>query len=274
VGLLIATGALSGSPIRHKGLSGNLSRELDHAMRPIGLSAVMRCKNEEEYVVASILSIYRIFDEIVVVLNNSTDQTRKLIEDLLYNHPKIRLLEYANECSPIGPDYCERVLAKPEASLAKYYNWCLDQTSFSHVCKWDGDMIATPVFEQVRALIKSSDVVMFDGYDVLGKDTTDFEARIFKYDPARARYVDWDLYEVLEHDYAKISIVREQCYLHMKLVKKDWINKEWSNPNLQATRSVPETGAHRASRSSLLAARIRRIAQGLWRQSVGRTFAR
>jgi glycosyltransferase involved in cell wall biosynthesis len=243
-------------------------------MRPIGLSAVMRCKNEEEYIVASILSIYRIFDEIVVVLNNSTDRTRKLIEDLLFDHPKIRLLEYANECSSIGPGYYERVLAKPEASLAKYYNWCLDQTSFSHVCKWDGDMIATPVFEQVRALIESSDVVMFDGYDVLGKDTTDFEARIFKYDPARARYVDWDLYEVLEHNYAKISHVREKCYLHMKLVKKEWIHKDWSNPNLLAARSVPHTGAHVESRSSLLATRIRRIAQGLWRQSARRTFAR
>ena len=243
-------------------------------MRPIELSAVMRCKNEEEYVVASILSIYRIFDEIVVILNNSTDRTRKLIEDLLSDHPKIRLLEYANECSPIGPGYHERILANPEASLAKYYNWCLEQTSFSHVCKWDGDMIATPVFEQVRALIKSSDVVMFDGYDVLGKDTTDFEARIFKYDPARARYVDWDLYEVLEHNYAKKSHVREKCYLHMKLVKKEWIHKDWSNPNLLATRSVPHTGAHIASRSSLLTARMRRIAQALWRQSAGRTFAR
>jgi glycosyltransferase involved in cell wall biosynthesis len=59
----------------------------------------MRCKNEEEYIVASILSIYRIFDEIVVVLNNSADRTRELIEDLLPDHPKIRLLEYANAFS-------------------------------------------------------------------------------------------------------------------------------------------------------------------------------
>jgi glycosyltransferase involved in cell wall biosynthesis len=234
----------------------------------------MRCKNEEEYVVASILSIYRIFDEIVVILNNSTDRTRELIEDLLSDHPKIRLLEYANACSPIGPGYYERILANPEASLAKYYNWCLEQTSFSHVCKWDGDMIAIPAFEQVRDHIKSSDVVMFDGYDVLGKDTTDFEARIFKYDPASARYVDWDLYEVLEHNYAKISHVREKCYLHMKLVKKEWIHKDWCNPNLLATRSVPHTGSHTASRSSLLTARIRRTAQRFWWQSIGRALAR
>ena len=49
-------------------------------MRPTGLSAFVRCKNEEEYVVASIMSIYRFVEEIVVVLNNSTDRTRELIE--------------------------------------------------------------------------------------------------------------------------------------------------------------------------------------------------
>jgi glycosyltransferase involved in cell wall biosynthesis len=237
-------------------------------MRPIGLSAVMRCKNEEEYVVASILSIYRIFDEIVVVLNNSTDRTRKLVEDLASGHPKIRLLEYSNECSPPGPGYYESVASKPETSIAKYYNWCLEQTSFSHVCKWDGDMIATPVFEQVRTLVTSSDIVIFDGYDVLGEHTTAFEPRIFKYDPARARYVDRDLFEVLEHKFHKISYMREKCYLHMKLVKREWINRGWSYPDWLPAPSALEASAHAPS-ESLLKAWIRRIAQSLWCNPIG-----
>ena len=82
------------------------------------------------------------------------------------------------------------VASKPETSIEKYYNWCLEQTSFSHVCKWDGDMIATPVFGSKHAGSMSSDIVIFDGYDVLGEHTTAFEPRIFKYDPARARYVE------------------------------------------------------------------------------------
>jgi hypothetical protein len=215
------------------------------------------------------MSVYRVFDEVIVVLNNSADQTRTLIGSLISNYPKIRLLEYSNKCSPIGPGYHESVLANPESSLAKYYNWCLEQTNFSHVCKWDGDMIAIPVFEQVRKLIALSDVVMFDGYDVLGQDTTDLEPRIFKYDPARARYVDWDLYEVLEHDYAKVERMQEKCYLHMKLVKKIWIDKHWSNPNHMAMRSVPDTGA-RVIRKSSPKAWIRRFAQSLRGKSMGR----
>jgi glycosyltransferase involved in cell wall biosynthesis len=223
----------------------------------------MRCKNEEEYVLASIMSIYRIVDEIVVILNNSTDRTRDVIEGLIGGHLKIRVFEYSNNCSSVGPGYYERVLAKPETSLAKYYNWCLERTSFSHVCKWDGDMIATPVLEQVRGLISAYDVVAFDGYDVLGQYTTDLEPRIFKYDLDRARYIDWDLYEVLEHNYTNVRCLQEKCYLHMKLVKKEWINRPWSNPNLIATRSVPTMGP-RFERNTLKA-RLQRIARNFAR---------
>lgn len=205
------------------------------------------------------MSVYRVFDEIVVILNNSTDRTRELVDDLIRDHPKIRLMEYSYKCSPIGPGYYESVLDQPEASLAKYYNWCVELTSFSHVCKWDGDMIATPEFEQVRDLIPTSDVVVFDGYDILGEHTTDPEPRIFRYDTTRARYVDWDLYEILEHDYSNVARVDPKCYLHMKLVKKEWLNKKWSSPNLLATRSVPEMGARKSAATRPLRAWVRWI---------------
>ena len=189
------------------------------------------------------MSSYRVFDEIVVILNNSTDRTRELVEDLIRDHPRIRLLYYSNECIPIGPGYYARVLEAPDCSLARYYNWCMEQTTYSHVCKWDGDMIAIAPFAQVREAIRSYDVVAFDGYDVLGENTTDCESRIFRYDPAHVQYVDWDLYEVLKHDYGRLKRIEEKCYIHMKLVKKDWLHKQWLSPNILATRSVPDTGA-------------------------------
>lgn len=226
-------------------------------MRPKGLSAFVRCKNEEEYIIPSLLSGYRVFDEIVLVLNNSLDSTRELASGLLERYPKIRILDYPNECSPIGPGYIDAVCKIPESSLALYYNWCTANTRFSHVCKWDGDMIATPVFEGVREFLGTHDVIAFDGYDVLGKDTTNVEPRIFRYDTSRARYVDWDMYEVLQHDYRKIATLPDKCYLHMKLVKRDWLHRDWSNPNLLATRSVPETGAPRRDGSHIVRSVIR-----------------
>jgi glycosyltransferase involved in cell wall biosynthesis len=228
--------------------------------RPLGISAFVRCQNEEEYIVASLLSVYRVFDEIVVIVNRSTDRTRELVDELAARHDRIRVLEYPNACSAIGPGYRERVLAEPDSSLAAYYNWCLRQTRFSHVCKWDGDMIATPLIEPVRALIAQHDVILFDGFDVLGEHTTDLEPRIFRFDPRRTRYVDWDLYEMLQHDYPAMHAFADKCYLHMKLVKKCWLGRGWSNPNLLAVRPLPETGAPlRRGRLARWIARARRV---------------
>jgi hypothetical protein len=239
------------------------------AQRPTGLSAFVRCKNEEEFIVASLLSAYRVFDEIVVILNQSTDRTRELVADLLTDHPKIRLLEYPDRCQPIGPGYIEGVRADPAASLARYYNWCLAQTTFSHVCKWDGDMVATPDFERVRAHVPKFDVVFFDGMDAIGQPTTGLEPRIFKFDPARARYVDWDLYEVLEHDYSEMTALQQKCYLHMKLVKREWVHKTWSSPNLSATRSAPDTGVPKLTALQALDSRLRRAARRVLRRTAG-----
>lgn len=238
-----------------------------HSQRPTGLSAFVRCQNEEEFIVASLLSAYRVFDEIVVIMNCSTDRTRELVEDLVTDHPKIRLLDYPHRCQPIGPGYFEGVQAAPDSSLARYYNWCLGQTTFSHVCKWDGDMVATPDLEQVRNHIPKADVVFFDGMDAIGQPTTGLEPRIFKFDPARARYVDWDLYEVLQHDYSEMTAVQEKCYLHMKLVKREWIHKTWTSPNLLATRAVPQTGAPKQQPVQALHGWLRRAARKILRRN-------
>lgn len=234
--------------------------------RPFGLSAFLRCQNEEEYIVASILSSYRVFDEVVVVLNNSTDGTRALLEDLMTDHPRIRLLEYPQRVAPAGVGYLEKVQAKPESSLASYYNWCLRQTRFSHVCKWDGDMIALPTFAGVRKMLATEEIIAFSGYDLLDQPTVDYELRIFRYDPTHTRYEDWDLYEVLMHEYGHGRRFEPKCYLHMKLAKREWLHREWVSPNDFATRSFPAAGAGLARKPGLT--RTRRLT-ALWRRVSG-----
>jgi glycosyltransferase involved in cell wall biosynthesis len=208
-------------------------------LKPTGLSAIVRCKNEEEYIAASLLSAYRVFDELVVVLNDSTDRTREILDDLRTTYTKIRVLTYDQPCSQAGVGYLDNVRTNPESSLARYYNWSFAQARFSHVCKWDGDMIALPALRQLRPLLENCDVILFDGYDAVGEHTTEIEARVFRYDANRTRYIDWDLYEVLQHDYTNSFCIAEKCYVHMKLVKKEWLHKPWSNPNDFATSAYP-----------------------------------
>src|ERR1051326_4331672 len=85
------------------------SAAMTDSRRPLGISAFIRCRNEEEFIVASILSAYRVFDEIVVILNRSTDRTRELVQDLMTDHPKIRLAEYDFDVAPAGGGYLELV---------------------------------------------------------------------------------------------------------------------------------------------------------------------
>jgi hypothetical protein len=235
--------------------------------RPLGLSAFVRCRNEQEFIVASLMSIYRVCDEIVVILNNSTDGTKHIVTTLAKDRKKLNIIEYPYECSAIGPGYHDRATTVPTSSLAKYYNWCVEATTFSHVCKWDGDMVATPAIEQIRELIAGEDVIAFDGHDVLGRDTTNNEPRIFRYNPRRARYIDWDLYEILQHDYPTVHSLGQKCYLHFKLVKQEWLGKEWSNPNLLATRPAPDTGQPirtRPARFRSQVAQLGSLLRNLW----------
>jgi len=208
-------------------------------MRPIGISAVLRCKNEEEYITASILSAYRVFDEFIVVLNDSTDSTRGILADLSKTYAKIQVYEYNQACSPAGVGYLDKVRQDPDTSLSKYYNWSFRLSKFSHVCKWDGDMVALPTLSQVRDLLTLHDLILFDGYDAVGEHTTELEPRIYRYDPEKTFYEDWDLYEVLKHNYSTSYCVEEKCYVHMKLVKREWQHKPWSNPNDYATEAFP-----------------------------------
>ena len=50
--------------------------------RPTGLSAFVRCKNEEEFLRASLVSIDRFVDEIVIVFNDSSDGSRAIAAEI------------------------------------------------------------------------------------------------------------------------------------------------------------------------------------------------
>jgi len=235
----------------------------DQSTRPHGLSAFIRCKNEAEFILASILSCYRVFDEIIVVVNNSTDDTSAIVQELIKeDYKKIKLFQYGHVCASTGPDYLESVKREPNASLAQYYNWCLEKTSYSHVCKWDGDMIALESLKNIRNDLEQFDVITFDGHDPLGEATTSHEPRIFRYNLDRARYVDWDLYEILDHNYARIKAMDKRCYVHMKLLKKEWLGKEWRSPNDHATRPFPASRpAPKSEQSKKSAANVSLIKQ-------------
>lgn len=95
------------------------------ARRPQGISAIVRVKNEEEWIESSLRSVGDAVDELIVVDNGSTDRTPQLLARLARAlAPKLKLF------------------AKPELDHVDLSNFALAQATYRWALKWDGDFVA------------------------------------------------------------------------------------------------------------------------------------
>lgn len=142
-----------------------------------GLSAMLRLKNEAQWIRPCLISIRGVFDEIVVALQNSTDDTERIVRDLGYDH--VRIVHYPFDSFPNGPDHGERPADSVHAK-AYFYNWTMAQTTREWVCKWDGDMVAMNwLGERVRPLMKRAEVIRIFGVDLVGDPPIQVGERVF-----------------------------------------------------------------------------------------------
>jgi len=113
--------------------------------RPIkhGISAMIRVKNEGLNIYNVLSSIKNCFDEIIVIDNNSSDNTIPEINRAAKDFPllktKLKVHHYKFEIAKCGIDNFREPQNSPN-SLASFYNYSLKKCNFSKVCKWDGDM--------------------------------------------------------------------------------------------------------------------------------------
>lgn len=120
---------------------------LSNRRKPTGLSAMLRVRNEEEFIRKCIESIADVFDEIVVIDNGSTDATYDILQEMSERaefFDSLKLHQYPFSIARCGPDHA----ATNEfslSSLAYYYNWCLSKCKYSLVVKWDADMYCPDV---------------------------------------------------------------------------------------------------------------------------------
>ncbi len=117
------------------------------------ISAMVRVKNEEEFLYAAINSIIDVVDEVSIVDNLSDDSTPEIIRRLANDYPdKVISFRYPHAVRKVGADNFE-LASNPAARsspelLSNFYNWCLERCTKPFVLKWDGDMIATATFRR------------------------------------------------------------------------------------------------------------------------------
>lgn len=141
-----------------------------HKNRKHGLSAMMRLKNEEKWIHYAISSIIDYVDEIVVVLQNSSDKTEDIIRT--FNSDKIKIFYFPYDSFPSG-SFHYNFLKNSIFNKAYYYNFALSKTNYSYVWKWDGDQAAYEErVKEIRDIVDSKefDIIHFFGYDIYGKD--------------------------------------------------------------------------------------------------------
>jgi glycosyltransferase involved in cell wall biosynthesis len=115
---------------------------INHSFRN-GYSFLLRIKNEESTIEKCILDIVDIADEIIVVDNNSSDNTLNIILDLEKKYNNIFVYQYKIDIPRCGIEHIQNFKnGNKDNTLTNYYNWTLSKATFNKKIKWDGDFYA------------------------------------------------------------------------------------------------------------------------------------
>ena len=115
------------------------------------ISVMLRVRNEEEYLLASVGSIIDSVDEVVLIDNLSTDATPAIIRSLRRKYPtKVKAHDYPSPIRRVGRENwglaTHRRYRRSPHLASNFYNWCLHRCSGPYILKWDGDMVAVDAF--------------------------------------------------------------------------------------------------------------------------------
>lgn len=203
--------------------------------RKLGLSAMVRLKDEETWIGPCLQSILPWFDEIVCVLQPCTDATEAVIRT--FDSPKIVIRHYPFDSYPMGPGH-DQCPADSVSASAYYYNWSLAQTTRTHVCKWDGDMVAMDwLGGRIRGLMAGgSDRITFHGTDIVG-DTLRWVSRTPRCPTDGVYRVSADTYYEQGSNTQEIRgigtghTITRPAFLHFKWARKPLSSatKQWPN---------------------------------------------
>ncbi len=120
----------------------NLSLE-----RPIGVSGLLRTKNGADFLSQCIDSCINALDELIIVWQESSDDTEKIILEKQKQYPdKIHAYfyepkVYSHNLSEQEFDYAKNLPYDSEHLLCNYYNFALSKAKYKFVVKIDDDQI-------------------------------------------------------------------------------------------------------------------------------------
>jgi len=203
--------------------------------RTEGISAVVRCKNEEEFIIPSLLSIKDFFDEIIIILNCCDDKTWLLLNALKL--PNMKMFYYDEPIIAAGP---ENIIVNPLSihHIVYYTNYCFSLTNYKWVYRFDGDHIVLPNFYDLKNIIACDRYSSIEdrGIDLVGQncdmlgsqEMCSFEKRLVKITPEFKYIVTPNKMAEMPNCTGLSYRVEQPTFLHMKHCCKD-IGRKWTN---------------------------------------------
>lgn len=197
------------------------------------VTAVLRLKNEAEWLRQCLKSIENLFDEILLCTQGKqTDSTIFICKLHTHKNPKkFKHFHYEFDSRPNGPNHFDQPM--DQFSRAYFYNWCFRKAKNEWVCKWDGDMIALPSLKnKMKDAVKNNYALKFKGIDVV-KDLYHIGQREFCASEIRlyqkGRYVIGKFSEsLILNKPTAIKEIDEPLFVHTKWLKsKESITKAW-----------------------------------------------
>lgn len=212
------------------------------AGRVPGLSGLLRLRDEETWCALAIESFLPWLDELVIVVQPSTDGTREIVER--YAGGKVRIYDYPYQSHPRGPGH-DNCPADSVYASAWYYNWTLAQSTRTHVVKLDGDMVMMDwAGAAIREMVAAGlDRIRFHGVDIVGDELAHTGCHVhcptdgvYPVTPG-VHYRQGSLSQCLDEVATDAAIIDPPAFLHFKWARKpigsvtkawpaDWHTKE------------------------------------------------
>lgn len=224
--------------------------------RKNGISAFGRLYNAEDFLEKTVESHIQYFDEIILVNNNSTDNTEEICIKLEKKHPdKVKFYNYPHEVYKIWTKKYNSTKDNSIHSLSYYYNWTLSQTTHRYTIKLDDDhlcidteilRITTHIREKwLNCFLQTPLLNVFNNKDKLS----------YSYKNLKSTYAwlfgDFWFFPVSEYTYFIKQTSAETIifpfkiknevisFLHLKWIKPSlWLNNYWKSIQKKLTSRI------------------------------------
>ena len=144
----------------------------DSKYKLIGLSGFMRIRNEELFLERVVKSWINYLDELIIVYNDCTDNTEKILIELIKIYPKkLKVYHYLPKVYSFNTDKFSILPENSIHSFCFYSNFALSKTNYKNCVKIDGDHVGikdrlSKIYNYLKNNKLDNTILYFSGYNI------------------------------------------------------------------------------------------------------------